>query len=67
MILTYENYNYILSKHIHQVMVYMSVWNDSLVNCGKSEVYNSQLNIKIKSKRGNLVCDKVGINLCKLF
>ncbi len=43
--------NLIYEKHIHHLMDYKSDWNDNLVDCDNSDVYNSQLDIKIKRKK----------------
>ncbi len=45
--------NLIYEKHIHHLMDYKSDWNDNLVDCDNSDVYNSQLDIKIKRKNDN--------------
>ena len=33
-------------------MEYMSVWNDSLINCGKSEVYNNTVKYQNQGEMG---------------
>ena len=52
------NGRYITSKFMKSISIIrwvMSVWYDSLVDCGKSDVYDSQVIAKIKSKNAMIL------------